>query len=657
MHPSPPTIEKLSALFQDFYLLASSHISTHIALISSRQMREMSPSSTSSRNSGFSKSGARKISVSAKDRPHRSSDASLSEQQMLTANEIADRKRARVQLEKKRRLLEEAIERRVCEAVYDRIWRHRSTQDEERDEKLRSRTAALAVVGIGLAELGVEVKSGDGNRFISEDDFREQLGLARDELHEMNTEKHPLGKLLHLKSAHKCIVDTLSRLHPSSSADEILPTLIFTLITTRPEGIDVISNLSFIQRFRTASKIDGEAAYCLTNLEAAISFLENVDIASLRADEASSRPLKPISLQSSPSVEKQTSSTVNLGIIPSSHPPTSDLVAGEAQSESHPVTIHPSSPSQQRSGTLSQPSTTAIGVTSGAFKNGADQGFKTIGNTLEFSYKLLFGRLRERQLNSDGENDGEPLVVVPKTLDEARRLVGTPLPVDQDLPSGSTTSGQPEVVSGKSNDRFLSFFGGSKMTREISSDSVKSGAIEKKVSFVEGEVAGKDQQRPLPSAAGITTSNIPAVVPSSTSPLGPAVESMRSLGNTLNPLNRFAGMNAMLSFGRSASSSSTSAPAQASESSSSSNEKNQKEALLETVSSSSSGITSVGTAAATEVEPKSVTKDESQKTVIAPPIAKFMEMENPGDLKISEILELLRDYRRIAGVLKDLKVV
>jgi hypothetical protein len=34
-----------------------------------------------------------------------------------------------------------------------------------------------------------------------------------------------------------------------------------------------------------------------------------------------------------------------------------------------------------------------------------------------------------------------------------------------------------------------------------------------------------------------------------------------------------------------------------------------------------------------------------------------MELENPGDLKISEVLELLRDYRRLAGALKDMGAV
>lgn len=30
-----------------------------------------------------------------------------------------------------------------------------------------------------------------------------------------------------------------------------------------------------------------------------------------------------------------------------------------------------------------------------------------------------------------------------------------------------------------------------------------------------------------------------------------------------------------------------------------------------------------------------------------------MEIQNAGDLKLSEVLELLRDYRRLANALKD----
>lgn len=31
-----------------------------------------------------------------------------------------------------------------------------------------------------------------------------------------------------------------------------------------------------------------------------------------------------------------------------------------------------------------------------------------------------------------------------------------------------------------------------------------------------------------------------------------------------------------------------------------------------------------------------------------------MEMQNPGDLKLGEVLDLLRDYRRLAGALKSM---
>ena len=47
------------------------------------------------------------------------------EQQMLTPNEVSERRKARRLLEHKRLALEEAVERRVCEGIYDRIWRHR----------------------------------------------------------------------------------------------------------------------------------------------------------------------------------------------------------------------------------------------------------------------------------------------------------------------------------------------------------------------------------------------------------------------------------------------------------------------------------------------------------------------------------------------------
>ena len=320
------------------------------------------------------------------------------EQQMLTPQEISDRRKARRLLDRKRNALEEAVERRVCQRVYNRIWRYRASLDELRDEKLRSRTAALALVGIGLQDLGIKF---DQQPLESDDiQIEDWISKARDGLLRMNDAKHPLGKLQQLAAAHKNIVDLLTASSSSSSADEILPTLIYTLITTPPEGINVISNLNFVQRFRAASKVDGEAAYCLVNLEAAITFLETVDLASLRSDEPLSGPPKSESRPTTPHTESRpqlisrtsTTSPMSSKIVGTST--TSDQSASPHPSESPINTIKPTQPTQpttpshhRKLSNLFQPPASALGVASDVVRTTADQGFKTIGNTLDNSFK------------------------------------------------------------------------------------------------------------------------------------------------------------------------------------------------------------------------------------------------------------------------------
>ncbi|KAK5138649.1 hypothetical protein LTR04_004320, partial [Oleoguttula sp. CCFEE 6159] len=433
VHPTPLTIDALSGLFQDFYTRAESHISTHIAILSSRLSREKPPGSATPPKAP--KGGGKTAPASGKASP---ADTSGGEQQMLTASEITDKRKARRLLELKRTGLEEAVERGVCEKIYDRVWRHRGTDDEERDEKLRSRTAALSVVGIGLKELHVDMDKTKedlpGTAEEREEDIRERLAGARSSLRRMDDEKYPLGKLRHLTAAHKSIVETLSQLFPSSSsADEVLPTLIYTLITSPPEGINVISNLNFIQRFRAANKVDGEAAYCLVNLEAAISFLETVDLSSLRADEAPEGPLKPASRSSTPRSERSPA-PLRLSAPRSSKPGLSPISAtstdpSPASGTDLKVVIPPtpttppvrpaSPPHQRRLSSLIQTQTERIEAGRDQFLNTADQAFDTINNTLENSFKFLFGRLKEQQAHSDGP--GSPHVL-PITLEDARKL-------------------------------------------------------------------------------------------------------------------------------------------------------------------------------------------------------------------------------------------
>jgi hypothetical protein len=482
---------------------------------------------------------AKAVSISNKDRPKVPPEKRDSDQQMLTAEEIAGRKRARKVLEHKRVALEEAVERRVCERIYERIWRHRSTQDEAQDEKLRSKTMALSVVGIGLADLGVDVgheASADPDATENkEKEVRKWLEGAREELFAMNKEKYPLGKLQHLKAAHRCIVDTLAHFHPSSSADEIMPMLIYTLITSRPESIDVISNLYFIQRFRNETKIDGEAAYCLTNLEAAITFLETVDLASLRADEVPSGPPKP----STPRLEKPDPMVLPLTPSGAATLGVSDVNASPeiTKAEPSPSGLRPAIQSHSRRlSDMFQPPA-VLGAAGDAVLNSADQGFKTIGNSLGDSYKFLLGKLKERQDDPTGEKTE---IIVPKTLDDARKLISTPPLEDDGSASGGSSLNTPEPSvrnrsdsGAKPDDKVLSMISGRGMPRDRSSDSIRSSGSNKKVAFQEGE------KSPFPLHLPPAPSANPAIV-----------ESMRNLGNSLNPMNRIAGMGMMRGFGR-----------------------------------------------------------------------------------------------------------
>ncbi|KAH8803146.1 hypothetical protein F5884DRAFT_804558 [Xylogone sp. PMI_703] len=618
IHPTPPNMEKLSKLFQDFYTVAATHINTHISTLSSRQHRANSPSpSASSLSSTASRLRAKAASISNKDRPKLPLERIDSDQQMLTAEEIADRKRARKALEEKRVALEEAVERRACEKTYQRIWRHRSTQDEEKDEKLRSKTAALSVVGIGLADLGVNLGSdqdGDSSKEDKEEEVRQWLEGARAELIAMNDEQYPLGKLQHLKAAHKSIVDTLSHFHPSSSADEIMPMLIYTLITSRPEGINVISNLYFIQRFRCESKIDGEAAYCLTNLEAAITFLETVDLATLRADENQSGPVKGGSarlVMPEPPASGPLPSPSLVGPGSSTTAP-SDITA---KADSPGSTLKPAAttPNRRLSG-LFQPPSIVLGAAGDAVFNTADQGFKSIGNSLGDSYKFLVGKLKERQEQVSGSTSN---IIVPRTLDDARKLISTPSLEDDGPASGASSLHTPEQTEKKvSNtpekleDRVLNIIGGRSATRDRSVDSAaSSGSGRRAVSLTE---QNEKSQQSTPSSSN------PAIV-----------ESMRNLGNSLNPMTRIAGMGMMRGFGRPA------AP------------------TTPTKAIPDSGLAELTTAfpdLAPVLPPKEIKK-------VAPPIKRFMELQNPGELRINEVLDLLRDYRRLAGALKDLGAI
>ncbi|KAJ9103799.1 hypothetical protein QFC21_002261 [Naganishia friedmannii] len=65
----------------------------------------------------------------------------------------------------------------------------------------------------------------------------------------------------------------------SSGADLLLPLIIYAIVKSNPARL--VSHLLFIQRYRTSICATGEANYVAVNITAAVEFLENVDLADL----------------------------------------------------------------------------------------------------------------------------------------------------------------------------------------------------------------------------------------------------------------------------------------------------------------------------------------------------------------------------------------
>ncbi|EPS28920.1 hypothetical protein PDE_03866 [Penicillium oxalicum 114-2] len=606
VHNSPPTIDKISSMFQVFYSRAESHIATHISTLASRINRDSQPRPQI-------KPRGSALSVLTSKRSQDDFGQGNSGRQLLTAEEVAQRRKARKALEYKRAALEEAAERRVCEQVYDKIWRHRTTLDDERDEKLRSKTAALLLVGIDLKDLGVEIdmNSIEEAKRQEANDF---LAQARDHLAKMNEPKYPLGKLQQLAAAHKAIVDALTNLLPSSSsADEILPTLIYCLITCPPEGIDIVSNLLFMQRFRSSTKIDGETAYCLTNLEAAISFLENVELSSLRADEMQEGPVKSPSEGPTPSSDRvdpfrpKPERTTSLVTPVSAVSEMAKPEYKEPVSSTLPRPRPPLAPQQRRLSNLFQPPARVFEAANDAVRNTADQSLKNIGATLDNSFNFLFGRLKEMQTAS-GPNANGAESLLPKTLAEARRLVENP-PANPNLTPDEIESlnALSKEDTTRNDPRSTGLTSGGRTPRERSADSARTQGSGRKP----GVASVREEQAQTPVSA------------SSSHPL----DSVRNFGNTLNPLNHIPGM--IKNFGR---------------------------ATPETP-----GPRALSPAAMDRlrISPASTDKTASPTVMplsihIDPPIQRLIDIKDARDLRLGDVAILLEDYKRLASALARL---
>jgi len=280
---------------------------------------------------------------------------------------------------------------------------------------------------------------------------------------------------------------------------------------------------------------------------------------------------------------------------------------------------------QRRLSNLFQPPSKVFGAANDAVRNTADQGLKNISNTLDNSFNFLFGRLKEVQSNQRGGMDNQR-TMLPKTLDEARRLVATPIILDEKnvtnedaLVRGGEAMEQSSETSNtlRPEDRRGGRFDERQSPRDRSVDSSRSNDSGRRQAATVRFGSQRDQITPSPSTSSFIFSTNPTSTP---------LESMKNFGNTFNPLNHIPGM--IRGFGRTA---------------------------PETPTAPSS------TVSATERQGKSLAPGNGGSelatiTKIDPPIKRFLELQDAGDLKVGEIAELLEDYKRLAMTLLNLSL-
>ncbi|KAH8086424.1 hypothetical protein HD553DRAFT_270955, partial [Filobasidium floriforme] len=149
-----------------------------------------------------------------------------------------------------------------------------TTDDLEKDFVLSERIRIFSWV----REKHLDVPEGEASQgFLA---FAEQ-GSGRIELLKINHYKAPRDKMICILNCCKVIFGLIRHVAGSdnTSADAFLPILIFVVIRANPDNM--ISNIEYINRFRSAQRLQGEAGYYLSSLGGTISFIETMDASGL----------------------------------------------------------------------------------------------------------------------------------------------------------------------------------------------------------------------------------------------------------------------------------------------------------------------------------------------------------------------------------------
>ncbi|CEG67400.1 hypothetical protein RMATCC62417_03837 [Rhizopus microsporus] len=165
------------------------------------------------------------------------------------------------------------IESLLCEQLYDYFFTDPHGDEAMQGEALESRIAAFNLLDLDLSHLGVSLSQEEMNTIVK---------LAGAQLQELNTIKGPKEKLDAIIKTHQIITETVQQDAEKKellNTDILLPLLIYTIVKTNPKNL--LANLKFIQQFRRPDQLRGQSGYCLTNMMAAVSFLETANLVGL----------------------------------------------------------------------------------------------------------------------------------------------------------------------------------------------------------------------------------------------------------------------------------------------------------------------------------------------------------------------------------------
>lgn len=160
-------------------------------------------------------------------------------------------------------------------ATYPLLFCPHSTNDEEKDLRLQNRIRSLN--WITTQELRCVIQE-------SSQEVRDLLHDAINDIVGLDSQQTPQAKLKSLVTCCKKLIEMLLISNEkAASADEFLPCLIYVCLKANPPRLQ--SNVNYITRFCIEDNLRmGEGGYYFASLCSALSFIENMDAASVDMD-------------------------------------------------------------------------------------------------------------------------------------------------------------------------------------------------------------------------------------------------------------------------------------------------------------------------------------------------------------------------------------